>query len=366
MIIVWFDNYFEAILAGRLLAGVGHGLIYIATIIHASENVIKEMRGRLLSLINFVMISTIFLSTLLCAVNSSKNNDFIIGILGLVFSVVALMLTPLMPYESVVFLLRRGDERKALENLSKLRSETSETTSIQSELQDLKNMLEQDKSISANIFIDQNVRPLFLVTIMRIMAILANNIIINTVMIAGTHVLLYHVDVPENALILATIRFAVSFVPLIWSDTFLHKTMLNYSTVVSSSFTLLVGIMMVAISGYEIIFYFALFFFVQAFSSFGIDPMQHIVTSEAFSTAKKPWSITFTTTIENILHIVVIVVFSTVNITEPLISGVVIGAGITMVLFAFVLNSMLPETSGRTLMGCSDAFSKRRKNTQDG
>lgn len=351
-------------MAGRLLAGLGHGLVYITTLIHASENVIKEMRGRLLSLINFVMIATIFLSTLLYVVNSSKNNDLIIGILGLVFAVVALLLTPLMPYESIVLLLRLGEERKALQNLLKLRSETSETASIQSELQDVTTMLEQDKIISANIFVDQNVRPLFLVTIMRIMAILANNIIINTVMIAGTHLLLHHVEVPENALILASIRFAVSFVPLIWSDTFLHKTMLNYSTVVSSSFTLLVGIMMVAITGHEIIFYFALFFFVQAFSSFGIDPMQHIVTAEAFSTAKKPWSITFATTIENIIQIVVIVVFSNVNLTEAMISGVVIGAGVTMVLFAFVLNSMLPETSGLTLMGCRDAFSKRRKSTE--
>lgn len=348
------------------MAGVSHGLIYITTIIHASENVIKEMRGRLLSLINFAMISTIFLSTLLYAVNSSKNNDLVIGILGLVFAVVALLLTPLMPYESIVFLMRRGEERKALENLLKLRSETTETASIQSELQDFTNMLEQDKNIGANIFLDQNIRPLFLVTIMRIMAILANNIIINTVMIAGTHVLLHHVEVPQNALILVSIRFAVSFVPLIWSDTFLHKTMLNYSTVVSSSFTLLVGIMMVAIAGHEINFYFALFFFVQAFSSFGIDPMQHIVMSEAFSTAKKPWSITFATTIENALQIVVIAVFSNVNLTEPLITGVVIGAGVIMVLFAFVLNSMLPETSGMTLMGCREAFSKRRKSTEDG
>lgn len=351
----------------RLLAGIGHGLIYITTIIHASENVIKEMRGRLLSLINFVMIATIFLSTLLYVVNSSKNNDLIIGILGLVFAVVALLLTPLMPYESIVFLLRRGEDRKALANLLKLRGETSETAVIQSELQDLTNMLEQDKIISANIFVDRNVRPLFLVTIMRVMAILANNIIINTVMIAGTHVLLlHHFEVNENALILASIRFAVSFVPLIWSDSFLHKTMLNYSTVVSSSFTLLVGIMMVAIAGHEIIFYFALFFFVQAFSSVGIDPMQHIIMSEAFSTAKKPWSITFVTTIEHILQIVVIVVFSNVKLTEAIISGVVIGAGVTMVLFAFMFNTMLPETSGLTLMGCRDAFLKRRKSSEDG
>lgn len=372
VIIIWFEFYFEAILAGRLLAGIGHGLIYMPTLTHAAENVVAIMRGRVLSFINFAITSTTFLVTLLYAVNSSKNNDLVIGILGLVFSVVALLLTPLMPYESIMFLLRHGDKQKALENLIKLRGlPTSEASdaSAQYEIVDMQLQLDQDTSASSyewNIFASGNIRPLFLVIVMRLNAILTNNFIINTIMIAGTHILLYRVSVPENALILASIRFGFSILPVIMADRFLNKTLLNYSTVVSSSFMLLVGVLMVAITGREIVFYFALFFFVQAFSGFGIDSMQHVVTAEAFGIAKKAWSVTFATAIEYILQIVLIGVFANLEISDNMLSGVVVGGGVLMVLFAFVLNSMLPETSGLTMFQAKDSFVKRVRSEDDG
>lgn len=347
------------------MAGIGHGFIYLPTLTHAAENVAPLMRGRLLSLLNLSFSSTTFLVTLLYTVNSSENNDLVIGILGLVFATVALCLTPVMPYESVMFLLRQGDERKALENLKKLRGDFAEVNaSIQIELTDMQVQLDRDSSAASkewNIIAWTNVRPLFLVIVMRLNTILTNNFIINTIMIAGSNVLLYRVSVPESALILVSIRFGFSMLPLIMADKLLHKTLLNYSTVVSSSFMLLVGVLMFAITGREIDFYFALFFFIQAFSGFGIDSMQHIVTAEAFGVTKKAWSVTCATTIEHVLQIVLIGVFANLKLSDIILNGVVLSSGVLMVLIAFLLNIMLPETCGLTMHEAKHAFVKRRR-----
>lgn len=95
--IVWFDHY-AAVLAGRMLAGMTHGIVYIALLSHAGENTVSDMRGRLLSSLAFITTLSAFLLTFLNYINSNvyisaySYVDMTIGVVTLVCAGVGIVL----------------------------------------------------------------------------------------------------------------------------------------------------------------------------------------------------------------------------------------------------------------------------------
>lgn len=358
----------EAIIVGRCLAGLAHGIIYNATITHAAENVIKDIRGMLLSTISCIMLSGVFVSTALIGAMSydydySVTSDFIFGIVGLVLSVLGIVCATFQIYESIPFLLRRNNESEATSNLLKLRNESVMTSQLANDLDEMRLMVAQDKQDNRNILTSGNASATGKMVVLRVLSTLTNNFIINTLLISMVSTLLNPYNIygePLAPMVLSGSRVAASFIPVFSTDFFRRKTHLTVSSATSGILLLIIAIIIAAInyfttSNYWVLGVFAIIF--QIFVSIGIDPMQHLLLSEAFSTSKKAWSIALVTTIEYLLQILFIgLSFLPIDRVRILVI-LFVTAGIMLPLALF-LQLALPETFKKSIKETRDLFYK--------
>lgn len=346
-----YDN-FSAIFSGRTIAGFSHGIVYITTITHAAENVIKEIRGRVLSVINYMVVTSIFAST---AITSSISSDHVdiadmyIGISSITFVLLGLIFTPFLTYESIPFLLKKGLDQEALKTMMKLRNETFETWTIRNDFQEIKQMISTEEYRSYSIISTRNMKPLVLMLGTRVLSFLTNNIILNTIMLTLTQK-----SVTENlaGFFLTGARFIIAVVPLLTMDIFRRKKLLTVTGALSGSVLLIYAVL---VSGFQLdkssVWLSAVVFIIfQVIVSLGIDPLQHILLSETFSTTTRSYStITVVTTIESILQILAIVFVHSLNYTDIVLYSFIFGTATGILLLHLALEFFLPETVGLSL-----------------
>lgn len=344
-------DFFELILCARLLAGLAHGIVYITTITHLAENLVKEIRGRVLALVNYMLITAIFLAAAIYGTVTEENlekADMYFGVAGATVSSLGLILTQLLTKESVTLLLRQGRDRDALHIMMKLRDETAETEKIRFEMDELKLMISEEANEGLNIFFNGNLRPLLLITITKVLGVFTNNMILNGLMLSLTQ--LTTTDDTTHMDILTLARFLLAIFSLLALDHFPRKKLL---TVTGALMVIVLLIYSVISLGFlfevkgiwmPIVFFVAF----QVIVSLGIDPMQHLLTAEAFnSTPKAYWSITFATTVEHLLQIVAIIVYQTsATINVKLI---MFTTAFGSLLLLCVLEFFVPETNGYSI-----------------
>lgn len=358
--IVWFEHY-AAILAGRMLAGMSHGIVYIALIFHAGENTISDMRGRMLSGLAMITTLSAFLVTFLNYMNSFLNitaysyNDMTIGVVTLVCAGVGIVLNTIFTYESVLYLLQRGQDREALQTIMKLRNESTETWSIRNDFADMRLMVSQEKNEKKNIFSKGNGRPVVLNALLRLQAFLSNNQVINLLLIAIVQALVIdRVSIFASPMILTGARTITTVVSMVAGDNFGRKWFLTLSGGVAGLAILIFGVLLMTVDilsgfvGFLVLF--------QVFVGYGIEPMQHVLISETFSLNKKACSIAFVTTLEYLLQIIAVYVIYHLNGTAEVIYGVLLTTGIAILILTAVLHIALPETRGMTLKQSRDEF----------
>lgn len=363
MFIAVYKNH-VGIIVGRCLAGFAHGIIYNATITHAAENVVKEIRGMLLSSVNLMMFCGVFVSTILTVSvtytyynNSSLTSDVVIGIFGLVLSVAGIICTTFLTYESVPYLLRRDDEQEAIVNLLKLRNESVMTTKLTNDLEEMKLMVGQDRRDDQNILSNGNGSATGKMIILRILSTLTNNFLINIVLINFTLLL-----VPSNyelaPVILSGTRFAAATIPLFSTDFIKRKIHLAVSGFTSGLLILILAIIVAAVSfttsATWVLGTLSILF--QIFVSLGIDPMQHLLLSEAFSTSKKAWSIALVTSVEYLLQILFIGVYFANPLDRVRILVILFITSGVMLALSLLLQLAIPETFKKTIKETRDLF----------
>lgn len=364
LFMVWYNSYI-AIIVGRCLAGLAHGIVYNATITHAAENVVKEIRGMLLSTINCMIFSGVFVAAIFIAsvtygYSGAFNSDRILGIFGLSFSLIGILCTMFLTYESVPYLLRRNKDSEAVVNMLKLRNESVITTNITNDLDEMKLMVAEDKQYNQNIFNDCNGTAVSKMIALRILCNLTNNFIFNIIMMNLTATLIGRTQFQMAAVILTGTRYGASFISIFSSDFIKRKFHLTASGMISGLLVLVLAIVMVSLSDYRPTYWIpgVLCIAFQLTVSLGIDPMQHVFLSEAFSTSKKAWSIAFVTTAENLSQILLVGVYFISGITyETMISVLFVTAGL-MLLLVLILQFTLPETFKMTMKETRDLFSK--------
>lgn len=367
LFIVGYESY-EAILISRILAGLAHGIVYITTLTHLTENLVKEIRARSLAIINYMIITTIFVTTAIFGTTSEErleNAEMYFGVITLVHTMFGLLMIPFLTYDSVSFLLRKGQEHEALTTMMKLRNETFETWTIRNDFQELKEMVSEDSNDGLNIITNGNLKPLILITAIRVLTFLTSNMILNAIMIGLTQSIF--ADSVELAYIggvtLSFARFLFALISLFALDNFKRKRLLSIT----------VGIMVIVLLVYTVLslgfqmelednWLPALFFCAfQLLASIGIDPLNHVLTAEAFSSSPKAyWSISFVTCIEHALHIVAIIIFMTnvVNNVYTMLFITAIGA----LLLILILEIYMPETQGLSVRQARREF--RGKNVE--
>ncbi|KAG4076835.1 hypothetical protein HA402_004437 [Bradysia odoriphaga] len=363
--IIWYNNHI-AIIVGRCLAGLTHGIVYNATITHAAENVVKEVRGMLLSTINSLMFCGVFVSaTVISAVNYGEvgafNSDRILGMFGLSFSMLGMLCTVFLTYESIPYLLRRGKDSEAVVNMLKLRNESVLTAKLTNDLDELRLMVVQDKKESQNIFTNGNVYATTKMIGVLTLSTLTNNCLVNLIMITLTKRIFNPDSHHISAVLLTGIRFVGSIVPIFTTDFVRRKIHFTVSGVACGSLMLVLAIIVVSVSEFGSSTYWipaTLCIAIQLFASFGIDPIEHLLLSEAFSTSKKAWSIAFVAMVEYGLQMVLISIFFIDGITYLTTVTVLFTSSGVIFALILVLYLSIPETLNLTISETRDLFRK--------
>lgn len=379
LFIIW-DEHSEAITAGRLLIGGAHGIAYVALIMHAGENAAKNMRGTILSTVNFSLYTGIFMSVVITGTVTfnyysmgpeNLSGERIIGIVGVLLAAIACAKT--MSVETIPFLLRRNNRFVAMKNLKNLRDSPDETLELTQEMEEFELMVVQDRQNNGNIFTNGNGKPLMQMIMLRLMVALTNNYFINFVAISSASQLLTLNDFAQQLLvplIVVAPRLAMSIMQIFYADVFKRKIQMIVSATLAAVLVIVVGILMNTLN---LTFYnymtinivFGVLWLVFQFAcGIGMDQMQDVYLSEAFSTAKKPWSIAFVVSIEHLFHIFMIgMYYFFVNSGNIFYiahwNAFIFVTGSVIFLFGLILFFALPETRRMSLKQAKDAFLHR-------
>lgn len=366
IMIIWYDQI-EGIIVARLIAGAAHGVIYVVLLEHAAENAEQRNRGCLISSLNLMLMTGTFLFAVFrysLTINATITVDRLVGIIGLLLSALAALMATFFTYESVPYLLRIGNDRKALHNMMRLRTESVETMKVHQDLQEMRLMVSEDKLESRNILTKSNCQPLMLMTAIKMMAFCGNNWLLNIIQIRIVAFILLPASVDLAPIILTVVRFVMSFVATFVADLMPRKLMLAISGASTGLVLLVMGILEVSVTQRTGAGAYALLVFcvlLQVTVAFGIDPLQHILMSEAFSLRKKTWSITSISVLENTTHILAIIIFMNSGVTTDVMIAIPFVAAVVIAVLTPILYFTMPETVGMTLRETRDAYSPKKQ-----
>lgn len=279
--IIW-DEQYAAIVFGRLITSLAHGMVFIALITQAGENASNNMRGTILSTINCMMYTALFISAHITgfvqldaqehAVNFSAER--IIGIIALIFIFASLILTLTVTVETVPYLLLKNKPNVATETMKYLRDVTTETPQISRAMEELTLMIAQDEQHNSNPFHNKNVKPLVLIVMIRLMVALTNNFCLNFVLISFCEAIINNNrSVP---LLLIAPRLAMSIAQIFYADFFGRKLHIIVSSSLAGLCMIGIGIVIntVHTDNYYIPAILTIWF--QLFCSIGIDQMADV------------------------------------------------------------------------------------------
>lgn len=391
LFIIWHDNL-PALVAGRALAGICNGIVFLALLVHAAENTIKALRGLVLSSIGFLKNISTFLATLLFIIpyynpsqvpypsqlpdpsNSTEiihisfDVDLLLGIVTFVYAIIALLTIPYLTYESVPFLIQQRRERKGLENFIKLRNEPTDTWAIRNEFDEMRLMVIEDYRAPGrdhrNIFADGNGRPLLLIIGVRMMMLLSSNLPFQLTATIFTKLLPSDNGIQYAMMILLGSRVGLGILPVLFTDKFGRKCFLFTSGILCGVCMIAQGITLL-LDDLEIFDLDewvpgTLFICFYMFASIGIDNVGNVLTAEAFPLAKKAWSIAFAMVIEHTIQCLFLIWLISVRLQYEHMIAVIFITGFGLIGLSVWLQRVLPETRGMSLRQCRDEFNKTR------
>ncbi|GAB0088059.1 uncharacterized protein DMENIID0001_024390 [Sergentomyia squamirostris] len=350
--LIGFPNESIVIILCRILAGISHGFIYITVIIHASENAVKEVRGMIIGSIHLCIIISVFTTTILMGIGQEEHDDsfepnMIIGIIGTVYSLMAIPMIPFLTYESVVFLIERQRYSEAIRNMIKLRNESVETWEIKNDYDEMKLMVVEDVRTSKSIFKDGNLRPLLLMILVKFLFILSFNYGLNMVkFLSVDDVLMGH----WSSSWLFGIRMTVATFAIFFYDIFGRRIILAVSAGGTAISLLVYGFLNLGVQGSYVGVIAS-----EIFLGIGLGSVSDIFLSEAFSTRKKTLSMMVASICEYSVQITLIL--SLLNIpTRSYEDAFVFTTGGLMIVITIFLYLQLPETRFMSLRQTRDEF----------
>ncbi|CRL01611.1 CLUMA_CG014175, isoform A [Clunio marinus] len=348
------------ILVARLFIGFGHGYAYLTLIVHASEIVTQKLRGLVVASFNFVIICSVFMCGSFTMSFESEESGFgaiqWMGILGCFFSLLGFLFIAIFTRESPVALIRQKKFDQAVALMIKLRCESEETWSIKNEYNELKVMVEEDEESSTNIFDHKNLRPLIFITLLKIGTVLSFNFGLNMIRLMHSNAFVSEDNLNFSAMAFMGIRLSACMVTLFTIDAKGRRPHFLISYGGSSIILIIMGIVIASTQSSWLIVIVQIIF--DIISGVGIGMIADVYSSEAFNTMMKPRSIFFTTSIEYIFHIVLIV--ATFNVyTSPKFGWIfMIGSGILLLALTYLLYKKLPETAKMSIRQTRNEFMK--------
>lgn len=351
-------------MTARALIGFGHGYAYLVVIIHASEIMTQKLRGMIVASFNFVIISSVMICGAFTMSLDREKHGFgamqWMGIVGLIYSVMGFVFIPIFTRESPVLLIRQKKYDQAVMLMCRLRCESTETWSIKNEYNELKTMVEEDELTSPDILQDRNIRPLLLISLLKIGSVLGFNFGLN--MIRLKYATMFVSDDGTNYAVLTwmSIRMAAAMFTLFTIDAKGRKVHFIVSYGGSSVILVLMGIVTAIHSSANLSWLMGLLHVCfEIVSGFGIGMISDVYSSEAFGTIKKPKSIMFTAGVEFLLQaILVAATFSAVMSPSNFDWIFLSGSGILILVITVFLHKELPETAKMSIRQTRTEFLK--------
>lgn len=345
------------IFPARILGGLSYGIVYPTVLIHASEVAIPRLRGMIISSVHFCFIVGVFVtSSSLLPVDRARNYDIdptrTIGLNGMICIATGLIIAIFFNRESPVFLIRKYRDQDALNIMVRLRSESHETAEIRSEFNEFKLMVMEDGRSNLNIFDRKNRWPLIAVFLTKVIFVASFNMPLNLVWLEATENQVYNGITDPSGMCLSGMRMAILMVTMFLIDL---KRIKFY--VLSSGFSAVVLILLIYFLrsinyGFdESVGITILAFAFQVFSGFALGLLSDVLSGEAFNTKKKPLSIALTSSLEFLLHILLIITHFYLKVSiESVVSILAIAMSFGL------LALMIPDTSGMSLRNARNKF----------
>lgn len=342
----------------RVLAGLSYGIVYITLIVHGCEVAVPKLRGFVLTMIHFCMFVGVLISSInMYQVYSIRSHVYepntVLGILGIILTIQAVILQLVLSRESPIYLMQQGHEQEALDVMIRLRSESQENWTIRNEFDETKRMLFEDAQSNSNIFSGKNLKPLFIVLLLKVSFVISFNMPLNLIWLENAEIKFYDGTIDSSGIYLSTIRMLLIAASVYYVDGRKKKLMMT-STSVS-------GCILIVVTNFYNQFddffgspaLITMAFLFQFFAGTGIGLIGDIYSSEAFNTTKKPLSIAFTSTIEFILQIFLIAMYFYLEVSNFILLA---ASCCSMLLISGFVIYYLPDTSNNSLREARNLF----------
>lgn len=354
------NNYYIVFLT-RLMMGFAHGYTYLTVIIHASEIMHQKLRGMVVAAFQMCMISSIIVTSSMAAtmVEESLEAFQYVGIIGLLYCILGIVFTFIFTRESPVQLMRDNKFDEALKLMIQVQNESDETWSIRNEFNELKKMVEEDEETSKNIFENGNARPLKLITLLKIAFVISFNYGLNFIRLKYTSIFITQEGYNLSGLTFLSVRIVVLIFTMFsieLNGRKVHFLISHAATaVLLIVFSITVFVQPVNFSfGYEIIQ-----FLLEVAGGIGIGVISDVYSSEAFNTVKKARSICFVTSVEFVLH--ALIMFTTFKVkTSVTFDGIfLMASGVVLLAIIKIVYKSLPETAKMSIRQTRNEFLQR-------
>jgi Sugar (and other) transporter len=347
---------FETVLMGRFLAGFGHGLAYLTTIVHGSEIVVKEIRGMLFAGLSLCIILGAATATSFNIVfefdEFTDSFGQILGILTLFYVVLAGLIGAFLTYESPVFLIQRNLDAKAKQVMMRLRNDTVETHEMLQDYQELKTMIAEDNELSMSIFQDGNLRPLLTLLVLRVLSVATFNFPLNFVRTT----LLKPALGATVYVVITSVRSIAGMVTLFTADAFPRRYFFHVSGIGSAVSLSLVAILYTVDENMNYTLMALVLLLFDAMAGFGIAQLADIYSAEAFPLTKKVNSLLLTTVAENVLQILLVVSMMDMDAGRGTKMAILYTFTVVIGVAVVFLSFRVPETLKKTMRETRDLF----------
>lgn len=339
-------------LTSRLFGGFSYGIVYVTILIHAAEVSHAGYRGINVSSIHLIFMLGILvgnIDTLSINVDTSKlimDPHQVPRYLGIFNVIIALTFGLFFHRESPVFYLKRSKVDRAMEILTRLRSESDVTDKIRREVDDHQQMILQDSIASGNICHPRNLKGLILLKIMRLSSVAIFNLILNIFLLREVSNALNDEKKDPANVALCIVKFIIMVITTHLS-VITRKLVFKISSLGSFiCFTVIFIAIMIEGDGS---FVTLVFVFVLQITTASLNSIFDIYATEAFSINTKPLSIAFTSSIEFLTHFGIVILYFYADAGLSITAKKMTFVAACSMLVISIISFLIPDTTNLSL-----------------